>query len=251
MAAGAAGLTGLALMLWKFKFVALFLLTKAKFLLFGLTKASTFFSMFVSMWAYSLLYGWPFAIGLVLSIYCHELGHVAAAMRYGIQVESMMFVPFMGAAVTMRKGHLDPAEDARIALAGPLWGLGAAAFCTAVYLATDSTAWGIIGWIGAEINLINLAPIWILDGSHAFRALTRNQRWAVVVSMALAWSLIGSTTAGAGGWLLIITLVAAYQAWNGKPSERPDSGAMWLYIVLIVALSSLVAVPLPPGIRGR
>jgi hypothetical protein len=46
-AGGAAGLGGIALLIWKFKFLAVLILTKGKFLLLGITKASTFLSMFV------------------------------------------------------------------------------------------------------------------------------------------------------------------------------------------------------------
>ncbi len=248
--AGAAGLTGLALLVWKFKFIALFALTKATFLLFGLSKASTFLSMFLAIWAYTLFYGWKFAVGLVLSIYLHEMGHVAALMRYGIKPESLLFVPFVGAAVRYRQTYPDPARDARIAMAGPLWGLSAAALCMAVYLSTSWRAWGVIGWVGAEINLLNLMPIWIFDGRKAFDALSRNQRWLAVLTLAISWSIIGTASPGTGGWLFLVMLVAGYQAWFGRPAFRPDSGSLWLYMLAVVGLSGLLVIPLPPGVRG-
>ena len=74
----------MALVLWKLKFLAVVLLTKGKILLLGLTKASTFLSMFVSVGVYWTVFGGWFALGLVLSIYVHEMGHVVALMRYGI-----------------------------------------------------------------------------------------------------------------------------------------------------------------------
>jgi hypothetical protein len=64
----AAGALSIALLLWKFKFIAVFLLTKAKLLLFGLTKASTFLSMFLSFGVYWTVWGWKFALGLVVYI---------------------------------------------------------------------------------------------------------------------------------------------------------------------------------------
>lgn len=62
--------------LWKFKAIALVALSKAKFLIFGLAKLKTVFSMFVTMGVYWSLYGWKFAVGFVLGIYVHEMGHV-------------------------------------------------------------------------------------------------------------------------------------------------------------------------------
>src|SRR5216683_3332289 len=79
---GALGVLGTAL--WKFKTIALLALTKGKLLLLGLTKLSTLGSMLLSMGLYWSLYGWKFAVGFVLSIYVHEMGHVAALARYGI-----------------------------------------------------------------------------------------------------------------------------------------------------------------------
>ncbi len=92
---GAAGgiIATLALALWKFKFLAVLLLTKAKFLLLGLTKASTFLSMFLSLGVYWTAFGGWFALGLVLSMYVHEMGHVACLMRYGIRASAPLFVP--------------------------------------------------------------------------------------------------------------------------------------------------------------
>ncbi len=134
---GAAGLGALGLFLWKMKFLAVLALTKAKFLLLGLTKASTFLSMFLSMGVYWAAFGWKFALGLVLSIYVHEMGHVASLLRYGVKASPPLFVPGLGAMVRLRQSFTSPREDARVGLAGPLWGLGAAVFCYAVFLATQ------------------------------------------------------------------------------------------------------------------
>src|SRR5207253_6984080 len=58
--------------------LVLSLLAKGKLLLLGLTKASTVLTMILSMGVYWSAYGWKFAVGLVISIYIHEMGHVAA-----------------------------------------------------------------------------------------------------------------------------------------------------------------------------
>ncbi len=117
----------LALIVWKFKFVMVLLLTKGKFLLLGLTKTSTFLSMFVAVGAYWTIFGGWFALGLVLSIYIHEMGHVAALARYGIHAGAPLFVPGLGALIRLKQEMTDPRQDARVGLAGPIWGLGACA----------------------------------------------------------------------------------------------------------------------------
>jgi len=75
---GAAGLGVIGLLLWKFKFILFFVFTKLKLLLLGLTKAKTFLSMLISLGVYWTAWGWKFALGLVLSIYVHEMGHFSS-----------------------------------------------------------------------------------------------------------------------------------------------------------------------------
>src|SRR6266702_3747604 len=120
---GAAGVGAVGALLAKFKFVLLFVLTKAKFLLLGLTKGGTFLSMLLSAGLYWTIWGWKFAFGLVLSIYIHEMGHVQALQRYGIKATAPMFIPGFGAVIRLKQYPADAREDARVGLAGPLCGL--------------------------------------------------------------------------------------------------------------------------------
>jgi len=96
---GAAGLGALGALLAKCKFAVLFVLTKAKLLLLGLTKVGTLFSMLLSAGLYWTIWGWRFAFGLVLSIYIHEMGHVQALQRYGIKATAPVFIPGIGAVI--------------------------------------------------------------------------------------------------------------------------------------------------------
>src|SRR5262249_16684796 len=185
--AGPAALGAAGLFLWKLKFVLVFLLTKAKLLVFGLTKVTTLFSMLLSLGVYWTQWGWQFALGLVISIYIHEMGHVAALQRFGIPATAPMFIPGLGAFVRLRQYPATPQEDARVGLAGPLWGLGAALAAYVVFLATGWSSWAAIARVGAWINLFNLLPVWQLDGSRGFRALSRGQRWLAVLALALLW----------------------------------------------------------------
>src|SRR5207249_8827341 len=100
--------------------VGLLLLSKLKFLLLGLTKASTFISMFAFFGVYWSVYGWRLALGLVLSIYIHEMGHVAMLRRLGIDAGAPMFIPGVGAFVMLKQHVAEPLTDAKIGLAGPV-----------------------------------------------------------------------------------------------------------------------------------
>jgi Zn-dependent protease len=237
--AGATGVGALALALWKFKFVAFLVLSKAKLLMLGLTKASTFYSMFLSIGVYALAWGWKFALGFVISIYVHEMGHVAALMRYGIKASAPMFIPGLGALVRLKQPLYDPRQEARVALAGPAWGLGAALAAYAVFLATGFAYWAALAKVGALINLFNLLPFWQLDGGRAFHALTRPQRWLAACAVATMWAITSD------GMTFLIMLVAASQAAFGKPARVSDRYATLLYVALFVSLSALTMIPVP------
>jgi len=229
----------LALAVWKLKFLAVMLLTKGKILLLGLTKASTFFSMFAMVGVYWTIFGGWLALGLVLSIYIHEMGHVVALMRYGVHASAPLFVPGLGAFIRLKQALIDPKQDARVGLAGPIWGMGAALVCAAIYGLTHQPIWAALAQLGGFINLFNLLPFWQLDGGRAFHSLNRSQRWLAVASLAAAWALTDQ-------WLLtLLMLVGAYEAAFGKPSDEPDAPILGQYAALALVLSALSVMPVP------
>ena len=236
---GAAGVGAVGALLAKFKFVLLFVLTKAKLLLLGLTKGGTFLSMLLSAGLYWTIWGWKFAFGLVLSIYIHEMGHVQALQRYGIRATAPMFIPGFGAVIRLKQYPADAREDARVGLAGPLWGLGAALAAYAVYRATGVGVWGAIAHLGALVNLFNLVPVWQLDGARGFRALTRQQRWIAVAVIAVLWSVTSE------GLLVLLALAAAATAAFGRAAEEPDHTALLQYTFLVSVLSLMTRIAVP------
>lgn len=238
---GVVGLGGIALLLWKLKFVLVFVLTKAKFLFLGLTKAKTFFSMILALGVYWTAFGWKFALGLVVSIYIHEMGHVWMLRRYGIKATAPMFIPGLGALIRLKQAPANVVEDNRIGLAGPIWGLGAAIGAYLVFLATGWASWAAIARVGAWINLFNLLPVWQLDGSRGFASMTRRHRWMAVAAIAVAWF------ATAEGMLVLILIVAVIRAAATKPVERPDPIGLLLYIGLLGVLSAMCLIPVPMG----
>jgi Zn-dependent protease len=237
--AARAGALGAALLvLWKFKFVVGFVLTKGKILLLGLTKGSTFFSMLLSLSVYWTAFGWKWALGVVASIYVHEMGHVAMLRRFGIPASAPMFIPGFGAMIRSRYYPKDVVADARVGLAGPMWGLAAALACLVIYVWTELPAWGALAHVGAWINLFNLLPVWQLDGAHGFRALTRPQRWVAVVVIAAAWALSRE------GLLVLLLIGAVWAAWGGRPAERGDARALVEYAGLVIVLSAFTGIPI-------
>ena len=236
---GAAGLGALGALVAKFKFVLLFVATKAKLLILGFTKAGTLFTMLLSAGVYWTIWGWQFALGLVLSIYVHEMGHVQALQRYGIKATAPMFIPGVGALVRLKQYPADRREDARVGLAGPIWGLAAALAAYAVYRATGSGVWGAIAHFGAWVNLFNLTPVWQLDGGRGFRALTQLERWIAVAVIAAMWFFTGE------GLLLLLGVAAAASAGFAAPAEEPDRTTLLQYSLLIVVLGAMTRIAVP------
>lgn len=243
-AGGLAGIGALGLLIWKFKFLALFLLTKAKFLLLGLTKASTFLSMFLSLGVYWTAYGWKFALGLVVSIYIHEMGHVAALRRFGFPATAPMFIPGLGAVIRLKQHPVNPIENSRIGLAGPLWGFGAALAALTIYALTEWPSWLAIARVGAWINLFNLLPVWQLDGARGFSSLNRQQRWLAVAAIGAAWFFT------AEGLLLLLLIFGVLQALSPSAPEKPDRTGLAQYVFLLGVLSAMCLLEVPVDGKG-
>jgi Zn-dependent protease len=219
----ARGLAGIAT-------AAVVLASKFKFLLLGLTKASTFVSMFAFFGVYWSIYGWPLALGLALSIYVHEMGHVAMLRRLGIAAGAPLFIPGVGAVVMLKQHVQDPIVNARIGLAGPVWGCGAAAAAAVVYAFTRAPIWLAIAELTGFINLFNLIPVWQLDGSRGFHALSRAERWIVVATVAAALVVTGQR---------MLVLVGGVAVWRALQREAGpgDRRTLVTFAVLVLALA--------------
>ncbi len=213
-----------------------FLLSKGKLLLVGLTKWKTLLTMLAFIGVYIQVWGWKFALGFVLGIYIHEMGHVAALRRYGITATAPMFIPGLGAFVRLKQRLTDVRQDARVGLAGPMWGLAVGLVAYGVGLATRSQLWFAIAQSTAFINLFNLIPFWQLDGGRGFHALTRPQRWIAALVIGGAWMFTHQ------GLLLLLLILAIVQAFR-PAAERPDNGALAMYSGLIIVLTWLMGIP--------
>lgn len=220
----AGGLGPIALLLWKFKV-----------LIFGLAKMSTLLSMFVSFGFYWRIFGWPMAAGLIISIYIHEMGHVIELRKLGIPAGAPMFIPGLGAIIQLRGVNLPPVQDARIGLAGPIYGLGAAIVAYALFVFTGQKIWAAIAQLGAWINLFNLIPIWQLDGGRGFQSQTQWQRIGLVALAAALWAVTKEPM------YFLIILGAGYRLFLKRdPSPAPDNAGFAQFSGLLVTLGAVI-----------
>lgn len=239
-AAGAVG--GLAVLALKLKWVLAFVFTQGKLALFGLTKIVTLVSMLASFALYWNLFGWPFALGLVASIYIHELGHVAALRHLAIPVDAPMFVPGFGAFVRLRQRPASPKEDASVALAGPEAGLLAALVSAVLYAITGLPVFGAVARTGAWINLFNLLPVGPLDGGRALRALSRAHRIVLAVVMLVTLLVTRESM------LVLLVIVLAARVLDTEPPRRRHAHlpALARFAFLVIALSAISSLAAPP-----
>jgi Zn-dependent protease len=162
--AGSGILAGLIALAAKGK-ALLLLLPKIKLLTTGA-------SALVSVAAYALFWGWTFAIGFVVLLFVHEMGHVVQLRREGIQASAPMFIPFFGAVVMAKSLGDDAVTEARVGLAGPIFGTAAAGVCLVIAELTNSNFWRALAYVGFLLNLFNLLPVTPLDGGRAMAALS-------------------------------------------------------------------------------
>lgn len=168
------------------------LASKAKFLFLALIKVKAFATlgtMFISIAAYTLAFGWPFAVGLVLLLFVHEMGHVIQLRREGVEASAPIFIPFLGAMIATKSLGDDAAAEARVGLAGPILGTIGTLIPLAIYLATGSDLWRALAYLGFFINLINLLPVLPLDGGRAM-AVLGPKIWIAGVLIAIAATVI-------------------------------------------------------------
>jgi Zn-dependent protease len=140
-----------------------------------------FFGFFISVAAYAFWFkSWTFAVGFVLMILVHELGHAFEARRQGLEVSMPMFIPFIGAYVKIKHAGLTPWRNALISLAGPFAGGLAAAVVWAIGEYRDSEMLVVLANIAFLLNAFNLIPIGFLDGGQVFRSMVEAWRMPVI-----------------------------------------------------------------------
>jgi Zn-dependent protease len=194
---------------------------KLKLLLVALPKLKLFTtsaSMLVSIVAYQLIFGWPFAVGFVLLLLLHELGHVIQLRREGIEASAPMFIPFLGAVVAAKSLGRDAAAEARVGLAGPVLGSVASLVPLAIWLATGEDFWRALAYIGFFLNLFNLLPVLPLDGGRAMAALSP---WVWFAGFA---GLLVLTVFFPNPILLLVILFGGVESWRRwKARKTPES----------------------------
>jgi Zn-dependent protease len=129
-------------------------------------------TMILSIGVYAGLWGWKFALGFVLLIFVHELGHLVAAKQFGLKVGAPVFIPFMGAFIALKDAPKNAWIEAWVGIGGPILGAVGALACHSIGEMTNQPLFIAIAWSGYWLNLFNLTPIGTLDGGRIVQALS-------------------------------------------------------------------------------
>ena len=242
---GLAALVGLGLLvLTKLKTVGMFLLPALKVLKLGKVLTTTG-SMFVSVWFYSLAFGWSFAAGVVLLIFIHEMGHVFVAWRQGLPISAPIFIPFMGALIIAKAEGKSAWNEAVMGIGGPIAGSIGALACWWIYATTQNELFLGLAYIGFMFNLFNLMPVFPLDGGWITGAVSP-YLWLVGIIGLVA----GFVTGNFANPMIIVLLISSLpRLWQGirhgiahgpgvEPATRDQKIKMALaYLALAGALA--------------
>ena len=203
-------------------------------------------TMLISIVVYSWVFGWRYAVGFVLLIFFHEMGHYVAARQRGINVGAPTFIPFVGAWIALRELPHDVETEAYIGFAGPLAGTAASLACYFIARDNGSQLLLALAYSGCMINLFNLIPISPLDGGR-ITAIISPKVWLAGVPLLAALFFYHPSP------MLILVAVLAYpqikEAIWGDPNKpeqyyevpgdtRINYGVLYLGLVAFLAMMS-------------
>ena len=225
------------MLLAKFKWGILLLLTKGKALLLGLTQVKTLLSMGIAIWVYTVVLRLEVRAGVDPLHLRPRDGARRRASALRDPGDGADVHPGLRRARQLKQDPATVAEDARTGLAGPIWGAAAAIAALALGAVLHSQLLFAIAQLGAWINLFNLLPVWQLDGGRGFAALSRAQRGIV------AGRALGVGALGADGLLFLLAIAATFRAASrGNAPPTGDRPVLATYLALAIGLAGLMAV---------
>jgi Zn-dependent protease len=173
-------------------------------------------SMAVSIAAYAIKAPLPLVLGFVIIILIHEIGHAVAIRAKGLRAGVMVFIPFIGGAVTLKDQPRSAYDDAQIGLAGPIAGTVASLIVLQIYKWSDSPLYLAIAAAGFAVNLVNLLPIGMLDGGRISAAVTK---WMWVFG---GGALVYKVVKQPNPLMLVVLLLVAFQVYASIAREKDD-----------------------------
>jgi Zn-dependent protease len=193
----------------------------------------------VSVAVYSALFGPWVAVGLVVMLFVHEMGHVVEIRRQGMAATAPIFIPFFGAAIFQRSHAQSPMRQAQIGIAGPIAGTIGATIALVLYGETHWVVLLIWAYWGFLLNLFNMIPFGMLDGGWI---LAPASKWVQVAGLAvLAFGWVVGFISPLVIIILVFGLPMVWQRFSNKALDayltsgparpRIAMGLAWLGLV--------------------
>ena len=199
---------------------SLFLLLKFAKLGKVLTTGGT---MLISVFAYSLIYGWLYAAGFVALLFVHEMGHFVAARQRGLDVGAPTFIPFVGAWIQLKEMPHDVETEAYVGIAGPFVGTLGALACYFLARNYQSDLLLALAYAGFFLNLFNLIPLSPFDGGR-ITAILSPRVWLLGVPILIALFFYHPSP-----MLILIAVLAAPQVMKALKFDAtaPENAAYY------------------------
>lgn len=200
-------------------------------------------SMLVSLFFYAAAFGVHFAVGFIILLFLHELGHLIATRVVGIAATGPLFVPFVGAVINLRKAPVNAKMEANIAIGGPAMGTLSALGCLVLYFWTDSMLMLVLAYTACLLNLFNLIPCTPLDGGRIAVAISPHLWWVGSIVLALLFFWTHNIL------ILVIFFFSLVRLWKGDKSDNNEKyfqltlyqrlTVAWWYFGLLAVLGLL------------
>jgi Zn-dependent protease len=208
------------------------------------TKAGVKLTSILSFLAFVAIYsigsGVKFGIGFALLILIHEMGHFVDIKRRGLPADMPVFLPGLGAYVRWQAMGVSIETRAAVSLAGPLAGFFASVACALIWYQTQNPLWAALARSGAILNLLNLIPVWVLDGGQAALALSKAERLVLMAACGVLGLALGQRL------FLLVGLGAGYRAFFAKDLPSHPSRATTVYFVVVLTALGVI-IRLMPG----
>jgi Zn-dependent protease len=204
-------------------------------------------TMLVSVVAYSFVFGWPYAVGFVLLMFVHEMGHYVAARQRGLDVGLPTFIPFVGAWIQLKELPHNAEVEAYVGLGGPFVGTLGAFACYYAARQLDSSLLLAISYSGFFLNLFNMIPLSPFDGGR-ITAVLGPRVWLIGVPIMVAMFLWHPSP-----FFILFALLAAPQVMKAirYDKDAPENRAYYevgteqrvtysaYYLILLVVLAAM------------
>lgn len=176
-----------------------------------------------SVAVYSVMFTFEFAIALVAVLVFHEYGHVRAMKKFGIPTKGFYLIPFLGGVAVGDKARTQW-EELYISMMGPVFGLAMTAVFYVIFLVTGSHFCGLVTATSALLNLVNLFPVYPLDGGHVIKALVFSRRNQLALILLLTVSALCLYAAWVFGFyfimfFIVIGVIDLIAAWSVPISQ--------------------------------